>query len=255
MTILSNPRCFHGSVRPVFALGCLRADLSDPVAALSYDSWGTFNPARFPAHVGAVAASFVRRAHSRNARGMDEQHNTIMLLAQWQNGEGDARDRLIARLHPELSQIAAARLRREHGTSLSTGDLINDAVLRLIRMERADLADRHHFMALASRMMRNILVDHARAKLSSKRHHARVELSTQVEGEARFDLAVLDSVLIRLGAIDASLVELVEMRYFGGMTVADIAVVTNLSEATVKRRWQVARAWLTDALSNPIDDA
>ena len=75
-----------------------------------------------------------------------------------------------------------------------------------------------------------------------------------IDGEQRFDLIQLESALIRLGAIDAQLTELVEMRYFGGMTIGDVAIVTGWSEPTVKRRWQAARAWLTDALANPIDD-
>lgn len=179
--------------------------------------------------------------------------NTNILLARWQSGEDGARDRLIARLHPELAQIAAARLRSEHNSSLSTGDLINDAVLRLLQAERHDLAERAHFIALASRLMRNILVDHARQKSASKRRHIKVELCTNVEGYQRVDLNQLDSALIRLGVIDAQLAELVEMRYFGGMTVGDVAIASGLSEPTVKRRWQTARAWLTDALANPID--
>jgi RNA polymerase sigma factor (TIGR02999 family) len=97
-------------------------------------------------------------------------------------------------------------------------------------------------------MMRHILVDHARAKQSARRDHVKVELCTRVEGEQRFDLISLNSALIRLGGIDPALMELVEMRYFGGMTVADISEATGLSEATVKRRWQTARAWLIEAL-------
>lgn len=184
---------------------------------------------------------------------MGGEANTEILIGRWRGGEDGARDRLIARLYPELTQIAAARLRREHDSSLSTGDLINDAVLRLMNLGAVELVDRAHVIALSSRMMRNILVDHARAKNAGRRNHVKVELTTRVEGEQRFDLNSLDSALIRLGAIDAQLVEIVEMRYFGGMTVGDIAAVTGLSEPTVKRRWQTARAWLTDTLSNPID--
>lgn len=180
---------------------------------------------------------------------------TSVLLRQWQSGETAARDKLIGRLYPELTQIAAARLRREHDSSLSTGDLINDTVLRLIQVERLALTDRAHFVALASKMMRNILIDHGRAKSSDKRRHRKVELTTNVDGGQRLDLARLNSALIRLKALDEPLMELVEMRYFGGMTTADIADVSGLSEATVKRRWQVARAWLTDALDTPVDDA
>lgn len=185
---------------------------------------------------------------------MGDGGTTSVLLVQWRDGDESARNRLIARLHPELAQIAAARLRREHNASLSTGDLINDAVLRMMRMERVELGDRAHFIALASRMMRHILVDHARAKQSVRRDHVRVELCTRVEGEQRFDLISLNSALIRLGVIDPALMELVEMRYFGGMTVADISDATGLSEATVKRRWQTARAWLIEALDEPADN-
>jgi RNA polymerase sigma factor (TIGR02999 family) len=176
--------------------------------------------------------------------------DTALLLARWRSGEGEARDRLIARLHPALVQIAAARLRGERDSSLSTGDLINDAVLRLIEADGLALADRAHVIALASRLMRHILIDHARQKGAAKRRHAKVELCTRIDGEQRLDLKRLDSALIRLGAIDAQLMELVEMRYFGGMTIEDVAAVTGLSEPTVKRRWQTARAWLTDALAD-----
>jgi RNA polymerase sigma factor (TIGR02999 family) len=184
---------------------------------------------------------------------MNPVPNTRILLDQWQSGESGARDVLLQKLYPELRQIAAARLRGERDTSLSTGDLINDAVIRLIQIERVEINDRAHLIALASRMMRNILIDHARLKSTDKRKHQKVELCTRVEGEQKIDLYCLDSALIRLEAIDASLMELVEMRYFGGMTVADIAQVMGASEATVKRRWQTARAWLTDALTHPID--
>jgi RNA polymerase sigma factor (TIGR02999 family) len=180
---------------------------------------------------------------------------TRQLIVRWRDGETDARDRLIALLHPTLSQIAAARLRRERDSSLSSGDLINDAVLRLIRIRSVDIADRAHVIALASRLMRNILTDHARARRAAKRDGHRVALTTRVDGEQRIDLAELEPALIRLGALDPQLMEIVEMRYFGGMTLADIAAVTLLSEPTVKRRWQTARAWLADTLANPIENA
>lgn len=184
---------------------------------------------------------------------MHERVETERLIVIWNEGEESARDGLIARLHPELSQLAAARLRGERGSSLSTGDLINDAVLRLIQSDEIHVANRAHFLALASRMMRRILIDHARAKSTDKRRHAKVELCTRVEGEQRVDLLSLESALIRLKAIDAELMDLVEMRYFGGMTITDVAQATGKSEPTIKRRWQVARAWLTDALVNPVD--
>ncbi len=183
-----------------------------------------------------------------------ESSQTRLLLRNWRDGVADGRDQLIGKLYPELEQIAAARLRREQNSSLSTGDLINDAVLRLVQMERISLADKSHFIALASRMMRHILIDHARLRSSSKRSHRKVELSTQIEdGPRRIDLGAPDAALMRLRVLDEELMEIVEMRYFGGMTTADIAEVMGVSEPTVKRRWQVARAWLADALANPID--
>lgn len=181
------------------------------------------------------------------------ESQTQQLLVRWQNGEEDARNRLISRLHPELSQIAAARLRAEQNSSLSTGDLINDAVIRIAATDGMSLTDRAHMLALSSRIMRNILIDHARSKGAGKRRHQKVELTTYVDGAQRLDLVALESALIRLKALDGALAELVEMRYFGGMTVEDVALVTGWSEPTVKRRWQVARAWLLDAMSNPID--
>ena len=151
---------------------------------------------------------------------------------------------------PELRQIAAARLRGEVNSSLSTGDLINEAILRVMRFDRIELTDRAHFIALSSRIMRNILTDHARAKATDKRHHHKVELNTQVDGGQRLDLESLNFALIRLGALDEALMELVEMRYFGGMSIDEVALATGQSAATVKRRWAVARAWLTDAMTD-----
>src|SRR3546814_3894701 len=95
-------------------------------------------------------------------------------------------------------------------------------------------------------MMRHILIDHARSKSSSKRRHHKVEISTRVDGPQRIDLSVLEAALIRLRALDEKLMELVEMRYFGGMPTADIAEVMEVSEPTVKRRWMVGGARLAE---------
>lgn len=178
-----------------------------------------------------------------------------LMLRDWRAGVLDGRNELIAQLYPELARIAAARLRREQDVSLSTEDLINDAVLQLVQLQRISIADKAHFIALASRMMRHILIDHARSRASSKRSHRKVELSTRLEDAPpqRVDLNLLHAALMRLRALDEQLMQLVEMRYFGGMTTADIAEVMGISEPTVKRRWQVARAWLADAMANPID--
>jgi RNA polymerase sigma factor (TIGR02999 family) len=189
------------------------------------------------------------------ASGVDAAVNVGALIAGWREGDEGARDQLIAALYPELRVIASAQLRRERDSSFSSGDLVNDAVLKLVRLRRIDLNDRAHMVALAARVMRNILVDHARGRGTDKRTHQKVELNPDIDGGQRVDLMSLESALLRLGAIDPALSELVEMRYYGGMALGDVAQVTGQSEATVKRRWRAARAWLMDALENPIDGA
>jgi RNA polymerase sigma factor (TIGR02999 family) len=176
------------------------------------------------------------------------------LIQQWRSGNIAARDALIQRMLPELRLIAAARLRGEINSSLSTDDLINDAILRFMRLSSVSLVDRAHFIALSSRIMRNVLTDHARAKHAGKREHQKVELNTQVDGGQRIDLESLNFALIRLGAIDPALMELVEMRYFGAMSIDDVALATGQSAATIKRRWRTARAWLADAMAEAVDN-
>lgn len=193
------------------------------------------------------------RADSLNLR-MKEHVETKALLLHWREGDLTSRDALIARIVPELEAIAAARLRYESRTSLSTNDLINEAVLRVMRIEPS-ITDRAQLLGLASRLMRNVLVDQARARNASKREHRKVELETRLEGVGAVDLYRLDSALIRLEAIDKGLAEIVEMRFFGGMTVPEVAEVIGVSEPTVKRRWQTARAWLADAMIHSLPDA
>ncbi len=178
---------------------------------------------------------------------MNEQP-TEALIAAWRAGDLAARDALLERFAPELKAIASAQLRRERGVSFSSGDLVNDAILRLVQLGRIDLNDKAHMMALAAQLMRRILIDHARARSTDKRDHVRVVLNEELDGGNGPDLIALETALIRLGAIDEGLMSLVEMRYFGGMAMGDIAEVTGLSEATLKRRWRTARAWLADAL-------
>jgi len=175
------------------------------------------------------------------------------LFQSWRNGDARARDKLIAVLMPELRQIAAARLRGETNSSLSTDDLINDAIVRFLRFDSVSLVDRAHFIALSSRIMRNVLTDHARAKSANKRQHQKIELNTRVDGGQRLDLESLNFALIRLSVIDKALMELVEMRYFGAMSIDEVALATGQSAATVKRRWRTARAWLSDAMADSIE--
>lgn len=176
---------------------------------------------------------------------------TAMLFAAWRTGDERARARLFDLFYPELKRVAAAMLRNERQVSLAAGDLVHETVLRLIQMRQIEAEDRAHFMALASRFMRRALVDHVRAKHADKREHKKVALTTSFERGRHIDLHGLDQAMIRLHSIDAQRSDIVEMRYFGGMTLADIADVLKLSEATVKRRWVAARAWLLDAMDDP----
>lgn len=172
------------------------------------------------------------------------------LLTDWRDGDEGARDSLFELLYSELRQISAALIRTERNASLSTGDLVNEAVLRIVRMDRIDWADKAHFLALAARAMRRVLVEHARSKNANKRHHQKVTLITHLPGAMadRIELDALDKALIRLKIIDPDKAEIVELRYFGGLSLEEIATVKKTSTSTVKRNWRVARAWLLDNL-------
>lgn len=177
------------------------------------------------------------------------------LLERWRGGDTAARDALFQLLYTELRQVSAALLRAERNASLSTGDLVNEAAIRLIRLDQIEWADKSHFLALSARAMRRVLIDHARKHNSDKRHHRKVTLVTRIQGQTAYvDMDLLEKCLIRLSAIDQTRANIVELRYFGGMSTAEIAEVTGTSESTVKRDWRVARAWLLDAMSKGYDD-
>ena len=173
------------------------------------------------------------------------------LLEQWQGGDNDAGSEVFSALNNELRMIAAARLRSESNSSLSTGDLVNEAVMKLARLDILKLQSRPHVLALASKMMRQILIDHARKRQAAKREHSVVTLTTNVaQWEVPIEMMALDMALKELQELDPQRADIVEMRFFGGMSVADISVVLEISEATVKRRWAATRAWLYNKLKH-----
>lgn len=175
---------------------------------------------------------------------------STQLLHEWQLGDRDAGNRLFSILDRELQAIAAAQLRNERSASLASGDLVNEAVLKLARLDRMKWADKAHFLALASRVMRRVLIDRARARNACKRAHQPVTLVTGIGGaDPPIELLELNMALEELAAFDSQRAEIVEMRFFGGMGIADIALVLGVSEATAKRRWASARAWLFDRLA------
>lgn len=170
------------------------------------------------------------------------------LLKAWQRGEAAAADELMLAVYEDLRRIARAKLLAEPaGLTLETADLIQEAVIRLIGQERISWQDRAHFFALAATLMRRILVDHARGRLAAKRAHYSVSLSAAGEDAAappEVEVLDLDRALERLGEDFPRHARVVELRYFGGLALPEIAAVLEVSDRTVRRDWEFARAYL-----------
>ena len=181
---------------------------------------------------------------------IQDECEITQLLKAWRDGDQAARDTLFEHLYGELRLLSAALLRHEGRISLSTGDLVNDAASRLIRLDSIDWQDKAHFMALSARMMRRVLVDHARKKDAGKREHQKVTLITHLVGGTPETLSIqkLEHALLRLQAIDPVRADIVEMRYYGGLTLDEIAAVVNMSPSTIKRNWRASKAWLLGAM-------
>jgi RNA polymerase sigma factor (TIGR02999 family) len=170
------------------------------------------------------------------------------LLRAWSNGDEEARDQLLPLIYAELRSRAAGRLRREKpGHTLQPTALVHEAYLRLVGQKVA-WKNRAQFFGLASEMMRRILVDHARGRKRDKRAGGwtRVELDEAVAmSEQRdVDLVLLDQALSELTELDPQHGRIIELRFFGGMTLEETGEVLGVSPATVKRDWSLARAWL-----------
>ena len=177
------------------------------------------------------------------------------LLQLWSNGDSEALDRLVPLVYDRLRGLARRRLRGQSADrSLNTTALVHEAYLKLVDARQARFQDRAHFLAVASRVMRQLLIDHARARHAAKRGGGRcaVELDEALwiqEG----DLAVLtdlDDALTRLAALDRRQSEMLEQHYFGGLTIEETAVALGVSPATVKRELRSARAWLAAELEH-----
>ena len=180
-----------------------------------------------------------------------QQACPTVLIDHWQAGDRVAGNTLFTSLQRELETIAAARLAHESSHSLSSGDLINEAVIRIMALTRMQIESKAHMLAMASRMMRQVLVDRARARARHKRSGERVTLVTDIPDVSQsIELLELDSLLADLRKIDPQRADIVEMRFFGGMSIPDVATALGISEMTVKRRWAACRAWLMDRLQN-----
>ncbi len=176
------------------------------------------------------------------------------LLQAWNRGDLDARDRLMQIVHQELRRRAAAYLRRERrGHTLQPTALVNEAYLRLAGQSDVAWQNRAHFFGLASQMMRRILVDHAREHQAAKRDGARLRVTLDeavaVSEERQVDLVLLDQALDELSALDPRQGRIVELRFFGGLSLEETAEALGISLATSKRDWTVAKAWLHRRMS------
>lgn len=183
-----------------------------------------------------------------SARGVTE------LLAAWRGGDDRARQELLPQVYEELRRIAARHLSRERpGHTLQATALVHEAFERLVDQRRVEWQGRAHFLGVAAQLMRRILVDYARGRSAAKRGAAVtvvLDPDAPVAAPARdLDLVELDEALERLAALAPVQARIVELRYFGGLTIEETAAVVDRSPATVKREWSVARAFLRRELA------
>jgi RNA polymerase sigma factor (TIGR02999 family) len=180
--------------------------------------------------------------------------NVTDLLRNWSDGDKQAQEELFQVVYNELHRQAARYLRNEQpGISLQTTDLIHEAYLRLTNQQHVEWQNRLHFFAIAAKVMRHILVDHVRGRQAAKRGGSDIRLPLEdamvVLPGQDLDLVALDEALTRLAEIDPQQSQIVELRFFSGLSVEETAKVLDVSERTVKRDWNVAKAWLRRELS------
>lgn len=181
------------------------------------------------------------------------------LLEAWSAGNEEALEELMPLVHSELRSIAAGQLRRERAShTLQATALVNEAFLRLVDQHRVQWRSRSQFFGVAATAMRRILVDHARKRRAQKRggDPQRVPLDqVEISVEPDVDLLDLDDALTRLAALDPRQARVVELRFFAGCTMEEIADVLHISKSTAKRQWRLARVWLrADLDRKPSDD-
>ena len=179
------------------------------------------------------------------------------LLLDWGTGDRAALDRLIPLVYQELRRLAHIQMRRERrGDTLQTTALVNEAYLRLVDYERVRPRDRAHFFAIAAQAMRRILIERARSRRSNKRGSGAQRLSlseaADLSNDRATDLVALDEALTNLAAIDSRKSQIVELKYFGGLTTEEISEVLAVSTPTVERDWRMAKIWLHREISREV---
>ena len=177
------------------------------------------------------------------------------LLADWRGGDHSALDKLMLLIYDELRVLARRYMKRERSNhTLQTTALVNEAYLRLLGQQQADWQNRAHFFAVAARVMRHLLVDHARSRRYARRGGSalRITLDETVAAspEESVDLLALNEALGRLNTMDERMCRIVELRYFSGLSVEETAEVLGVSAITIKREWLKAKAWLYRELSS-----
>jgi RNA polymerase sigma-70 factor, ECF subfamily len=180
--------------------------------------------------------------------------DVTQILLEWAEGNKSALDRLVPFIYWELRRIARRHMARENpGHTLQSAALVNEAYLRLIDQTRTQWKNREQFFAVAAKLMRRILVDHARGRGRAKRgdaaRHDSLSKANGISSEPAKVIIALDSALSGLAAIDERKARIVELRYFVGLSVEETATLLKLSQRTVMREWSVARAWLHREIS------
>ena len=188
------------------------------------------------------------------------QHEVTRLLIRLTDGDGDVLGELLPLVYDELRRLAAGYLRRERpGHTLQPTALVHEAYLRMVDQSQVHWQNRAHFLGVAAQMMRRILVDHARGQKAEKRGGDFQKLSLDenidVSGERAADLVALDEALERLAEFDPQKARVVELRFFGGLSVEETAEVLGVSAPTVKRQWRMAKAWLYGQVSGKEQEA
>jgi RNA polymerase sigma factor (TIGR02999 family) len=181
-------------------------------------------------------------------------HQVTRLLKKWSDGDETALEQLIPLVHDELHRLAHQYIRREEpGHILQTSALINEAYLRLVDQPKIRWENRNHFFGIAARLMRRILVDDARKRNAAKRGGSLIQIpldeATSVANEQAANVAALDDALKVLETIDTRQGQIVELRFFGGLSIEETAEVLKVSPGTVMRDWTFARAWLRNEMT------
>src|SRR5437870_6324368 len=178
-----------------------------------------------------------------------DSHEVTQLLIQWSNGDKAALDKLMPLIYDELRQLARHYMSRERaGHTLQTTALVNEAYVRLVNRKGVHWQNRAHFFAIAAQLMRSILVDHARSHAYAKRGGGARKIALDdamvISQERAAEVIALDDALKELAEIDPQQSRIVELRFFGGLTIEETAEVLGIGHATVERDWKMARAWL-----------